>query len=122
MPLEIPITPDGERFVTMNVGPDTFIFRTYFASGQDDHWLLDIQDSQGSPLVSGINLVPGVDNLLKGHGDVLDGYQLHCLVLFSSAAAPEAPGNTMFLIWLNPGEENPFVNLDPMETIGTDLW
>lgn len=121
MPVEIPVTPAGERFVTVNVGPDIFIFRTYFAFGEDQHWLLDVQDGQGNPLITGINLVPGVDNLLKGMGDALEGYQLHLLVDEGTEKDLEAPGNTMALIWFNPGEENPFTPLDPMETIGTEF-
>ena len=118
MPVEIPVTAAGERFVTVNVGPDIFIFRTYFADGQDRHWLLDIQDGQSNPLISGINLVPEVNNLLKGMGDVLEGYQLYLAVLEGSAKDLEAPGNTMALVWFNPGEVNPFQPGDPMDLIG----
>ena len=122
MPLQIPVTPAGERTVTVNVGPETFNFRTYFVHGQDSHWLLDIQDVQQRPLISGINLVPGVDNLLKGMGDALDGYQLHLCVVSGSEKDLEAPGNTMFLVWFNPGENNPFTAGDPMDRIGEEPW
>ena len=118
MPVEIPATPSGERFVTVNVGPDIFIFRTYFAEGQDRHWLLDILDGQSNPLVSGINLVPGVDNLLKGRGDTLQGYQLYLSLIEGSEKDLEALGNTMALIWFNPGEENPAQPGDPLDLIG----
>ena len=117
MPVEIPVTPAGDRAVTVNVGPDVFMFRTYFVSGQDDHWLLDIRDGQGRELISGINLAPGIDNLLKGRGDALDGYQLVVLAGTGTEKNMDAPGTTMFLVWFNPGEKNPFVTLDPMETI-----
>lgn len=122
MPKIIPITPAGERTVTVNVGPDVFMFRTYFVFGQDQHWLLDIMDGQENALVSGVNLVPGVDNLLKGHGDVLEGYQLNVTVASGSVKDLEAPGNTFFAVWFNPGEENWIRPGDPMDTIGTDLW
>lgn len=122
MPVEIPVTPAGERIVSVNVGPDVFTFRTYYVLGADRHWLLDIQDGQNQPLVSGINLVPGVGNLLKGRGDTLEGYQLYLHVESGSEKDEEAPGNTFFLLWFNPGEDNPFTPRDPMETIGSDLW
>ena len=122
MPIEIPVTPAGERFVTVNVGPAVFVFRTYFVYGADQHWLLDIMDGQSSALISGINLVPGVDNLLKGMGDALEGYSLYLMVFEGSEKDMEAPGNTMALVWFNPDEENPFGPLDPMETIGTEEW
>ena len=122
MPVFIPVTAAGERSVTVNVGPEIFTFRTYYAAGQDRHWLLDISDSQQRRLMAGINLTPGVDNLIKGMGEVLDGYQLHLVVDEGSEKDPEAPGNTMFLVWFNPGEKNPFVSWDPMELIGNNLW
>jgi hypothetical protein len=122
MPVEIPVTPAGERLVTVNLGPDSFMFRTYFVSGADKHWLLDIRDRQGNALISGINLVPGVDNLLKGMGNTLEGYQLHLLVHEGSEKDLEAPGNTMSLVWFNPGEKNPYAPCDPMENIGAGTW
>jgi len=122
MPVTIPITTDGARRITVNVGPERFIFRTYFVRGQDQHWLLDILDEQERPLISGINLVPGVDNLLKGMGDALEGYQLHVLLSSGSEKDLDAPGNTMALVWFNPGEENPFTSPDPMEAIGAEFW
>ncbi len=122
MPVEIPLTPAGERTVSVNVGPEVLTFRTYYAKGQERHWLLDIRDRQDAPLISGINLVPGVDNLLKGRGEVLEGRQLHLLVERGSEQDLEAPGNTMTLVWFNPGEDNPFHPEDPMDTIGTNVW
>ncbi len=121
MPVEIPLSPAGERFVTVNVGPEIFIFRTYYTYGADSHWLLDIRNSQNQPLISGINLVRGADNLLKGRGDTLEGYQLYLVVHRGSEKDLNAPGNTMALIWFNPGEVNPFLPQDPMETIGSDM-
>lgn len=122
MPVEIPVTPAGERIVSVNVGPDVFTFRTYFVLGADRHWLLDIQDGQGQPLILGINLVSGADNLLKGMGDTLEGYQLYLHVESGSEKDEEALGNTMMLVWFNPEEKNPFTPRDPMDTIGSDLW
>lgn len=121
MPSIIPMSSAGERTVTVNVGPDVFIFRTYFVAGQDDHWMLDIMDAQEKPLITGVNLVPGVDNLLKGMGDLLEGYQLHLLVESGSEKDMDALGNTMSLVWFNPGEDNPAVPSDPMDTIGTEI-
>lgn len=122
MPVEIPLSPDGERVISVNVGPEIFIFRTYFTYGADSHWLLDIRNSQNQPLVSGINLVRGADNLLKGRGDTLEGYQLYLVVHSGSEKDLNAPGNSMALIWFNPNEINPFFAQDPMDTIGTDIW
>ena len=118
MPVQIPVASDGERIVTVNTGAEILIFRTYFVCGQDQHWLLDIMDSQEKPLICGINLVPGVDNLLKGRGDALEDHQLYLHVRSGTEKDLEAPGKTMFLIWFNPGEQNPFAPDDPMLSIG----
>ena len=119
MPVEIPLNPAGERFVSVNVGPETFIFRSYYTYGADSHWLLDIRNSQNQPLISGINLVRGANNLLKGRGDILNGYQLFLVVYQGSEKDLNAPGNSMALIWFNHNEENPFLDQDPMDTIGS---
>lgn len=104
--IEIPLSPDGERTVAVNVGARTLVFRTYFAPGEKDHWLLDIQDDAESPLVSGINLVPGVGNLLKGQGDKLAEWQAFVDIRPGTDASDmEAPGNTLVLLWAGIDEE-----------------
>ena len=122
MPVTIPVTAAGSRRVRVAIGPKFFEFHTYYVSGQSRHWLLDIHDDSGNPLIVGINLVPGVDNLLKGRGNVLRGHQLHVLAKKGTETNPEALGNTMTLLWFLPGEENPFTPGDPMDAIGENLW
>lgn len=126
MPCSIPLTCDGERLCSVNAGKKLFMFRTYFI--QSPHWLLDIYDAQENPLIAGINLTPGSDNLLKGHGDILDGYQLLLVtnpMKHNSDSAHKsltAPGSTMHLLWLEPGEDNSLLLPDPMEVIGSKGW
>ena len=122
MPLLIPVTSAGSRRARVRVGSDILVFHTYYVSGQSRHWLLDIQDDQERPLITGINLVPGVDNLIKGRGNVLRGHQLHVLAKKGTETNLDALGNTMALIWFKPGEENPFTPDDPMDAIGENLW
>ncbi len=119
----IPVNASGERTITVNVGPESFRFRTYFVSGESDHWLLDISDIQDRPLITGISLNPGPDNLLKGRGDTLEGYQLFAAVRPGTTGQElEAPGDSLYLIWLNPGESNPLDPGDPMDNVGVGAW
>ena len=122
MPVNIPITAAGARRIRVSVGPERFVFRSYYVTGQERHWLLDIFDGQGRPLISGVNLVPGVDNLLKGHGNVLDGHALHVLAKSGTEKNLDAPGKSLTLLWFTPGEKNPYESGDPLETVGEQLW
>lgn len=125
MPKLIPLTPAGDRVIQVNLGGETLSLRCYFVHGQSDHWLLDISDAQGRPLFSGLNLVPGLDNLLKGRGDSLENGRLLAVTRPRAGAGAEtglnAPGNDLFLVWLEPGETNPLEPGDPMDAIGEDL-
>lgn len=123
MPVSIPVTAAGERVASVHVGPEVLQFRTYYVQGQDRRWLLDISAADGTPLAAGVALIPGVDNLLKGRGDTLEGCQLSVRLTRGTERDPDAPGNGMQLVWHNPGEKNPDEPADPMETIGQDvLW
>lgn len=117
----IPITPDGARSASVNTGSGVYRFRTYFTSGAEDRWLLDIAGKDGTPLMTGIALVPGAGDLLKGQGDRFGGARLLVLLIDGSEGATNAPGNTLFLLWQEPDEEELFPVLDPMDTIPSRL-
>jgi len=71
-PSKFPISyKNGNITFASPVAQDTFNrFRTYTSYGMDAaHVLLDVMDVDGNPIRSGINMVPGGDNLLKGHTD-----------------------------------------------------
>lgn len=114
MPVEIPLTSDGARTFNINTGLDVFYLRTYYIDGQDSAWLLDIADSAEQPLITGLKLVPGSENILKGQGDKMEGYQLFVYLASGEPGALEAPGNTLRLLLYNPGEENWFSVGDPL--------
>ena len=138
MPRIIPLNPSGDRSVRVSLGGRVLHFRCYFVHGQSDHWLLDIADAQGRPLFCGLNLAPGSDNLIKGGGACLEGCALLALTrpqtrntqtrngqTGPAAPPPEcglnAPGNDLFLIWLEPGEANPFQPADPFTALEENL-
>jgi len=107
----LPVTNAGARAFTINVGDAVFVMRTYFIAGQEDTWKLDVLDADNNPLAVGISLVPGADNLFKGLGDTLKGFQLY---VFQEGATigPESLGVELNLVLFMPSEENPFGPVD----------
>ncbi|WP_281659636.1 phage baseplate plug family protein [Microvirgula aerodenitrificans] len=61
--VEIPLTPDPQRFTITLSGVD-YRLTVRWREAVDGGWTLDIADAAGTPIVRGIPLVTGVD-LLK---------------------------------------------------------
>lgn len=61
---EIPLTPDPQRFTVTLSGVDYRLTVQYRNAGGAG-WVLDIADTNGQPLVSGIPLVTGVNLLAQ---------------------------------------------------------
>lgn len=117
MPVEIPLTSDGARNFNINTGLDVFYMRTYYSDGQTPMWLLDIMDAEQNPLIMGLKLVPGSENIIKGHGDKMEGYQLYVYLDYGSPGDTEALGDTLRLVLYYPGEENLFDVGDPLMNV-----
>ena len=62
--IELPLTSDGERTFTTEIAGVSYLFRTTYVMGQQNHWVLDIFDENENPLAYGINIVTGSLNLL----------------------------------------------------------
>ena len=122
MGVEVPTTDAGARSATYLIGDKYLTFRTYYSSGQQDLWLLDIYDYDGNPLIVGIAILPGSDNVIKGHGDTLNGFQLYVLNMDTLPVGDvKALGESLHLIAYAPGEENAYQNGDPLLTIDESL-
>lgn len=117
MPVLIPLTADGARSFNIKTNSDVFYMRTYYSDGQTPMWLLDIMDAEQNPLIMGLKLVPGSENIIKGHGDKMAGYQLYVYLEHGEPGAVEALGDTLFLVLYYPGEENLFSVGDPLLNI-----
>ena len=61
----VPLTNDGSRKATYNLGGKDYIIETYYLP-KTKTWLMDIYDINEIPILTGITLIPGVDNLVKG--------------------------------------------------------
>lgn len=119
----IPVTDDGDRRFIIDTGADLLSLRTYYSDGEQSYWLLDIHDINENPLITGIALVPGADNILKSQGDILEGYQLYIRLSENKASDLDALGKYLHLILYLPGEENPHKSDDPLMLISwPDGW
>lgn len=117
----IPLNTTGNRLITVDFTQDTFMFRTYYVMGQKRHWCMDIYDADETPIVLGLILQPGTDNLIKGHGNKLDGYAINVFTQ-GDYSEPESPGTNLYVELFEPGEK-PFVNVgDPMDNVGKNIW
>jgi hypothetical protein len=61
---EIPLTPAAQTFLVTLVGVQ-YQFTLQWRDAEEGGWTLDIADSGGSPIVSGVPLVTGVDLLAQ---------------------------------------------------------
>ena len=77
--LKLPLTNDGASTFMLNVGNDVLNISSMYIQGQSSKWLLNIATSELTPLVSGLNIVPGSTNMLKGLGDTLSSYGMFAL-------------------------------------------
>lgn len=116
--MEIPLTSDGARSFRIDTGVDVYTFRTYYAQAALSLWLLDIYDADGVLLLGGLALVAGSENILKGQGDTMRGYQLYVYQEpLTSQSDPEGLGVFTRIVLYNPGETNYYSVGDPLLTI-----
>lgn len=94
--IELPLASDGARTVSVNVGDGVYTFRTYWLPGR---WLMDIANSIGDPLACGVVLVPGINNLLRGHGAAFDGVRLVAALSQGDAGDPDNLGVGLKVYW-----------------------
>lgn len=101
----LPIDASGSRTFDIDTGTSVFSFRTYFSDGEKAVWLMDIETIEGEPLATGIALLPGSRNLLRGLGDTLEGYSLYVTLWDGDEGALDAPGTYLFALFFLPGED-----------------
>lgn len=59
---EIPLSPDNQQF---NISLADTTYRMRLMWRDDAGWVMDMQDSGGNPMISGIPLVTGIDLLAQ---------------------------------------------------------
>lgn len=81
---EIPLSPDNQQF-RIQLGGITYTLRIIWRDAAG--WIMDVQDSGGTPLLSGVPLITGV-NLLEQYPQLgING----ALVVATDNGAPAEP-------------------------------
>ena len=114
MPFIVPLTNDGSRRATYNLGGQDYIIETYYLP-KTQCWLMDIYDINENPILTGIKLIPGVDNLVKGLCIEFDEQAMQIQTIDGgNNDTPDSLGTTAFLIYYAKGEEVPASYEDKM--------
>lgn len=114
MPAIIPLTNDGSRKITITLGENVFIIETYYLP-HIQCWIMDIYDIDENPILLGMTLNVGVDNLVKGKSPIFDGQTIRCISINESGNNDALSlGNTCFVIYYAKGEKVPPLFEDKM--------
>jgi hypothetical protein len=113
----MPLTDDGCRELSVTTPAGIVTLRTYY-SELASVWRCDIIDGAGATLLSGLSLVAGTPNLLKGMGvALLEGYSLEVVTSAMQDAERDSQvwesGLALLVLWL-PGETARTQTGDPM--------
>ena len=107
MPSLIPLTNDGKRTAQYELGGKIYILESYYLP-KTKSWLLDIYDINENPILLGIKLIPGIDNLVKGKTIEFDDQGLQIQTIDGGENnTPDSLGTTAFLIYYAKGETIP---------------
>lgn len=114
MPQIIPFTNDGCRTIDIALGENMFRMRTYYLP-YTRTWVIDIMDQEENPIVLGIALNTGVDNLVKGKSTLFQNQTLRCVsVNGTENNTPESLGTSCFVYYYPEGETPPDMWKDKM--------
>jgi len=110
----IPFDNTGCRTIDVPLGENVYRLRTYYLP-TIKRWLLDITNTSDEPIVVGISLNVGVDNLVAGKAAEFDGQTIRCVSLDGSENdTPDSLGNTCQVVYYPKGETPPVMYKDKM--------
>lgn len=114
MPQLIPFTNDGCRTIDIALGDNMFRLRTTYLP-YTKTWVLDIMDQEDNPIIMGIALNTGVDNIVKGKSKIFQNQTIRCISLDGTENnTPESLGNSCVVLYYPEGEEVPQLWKDKM--------
>lgn len=107
----LPITSYPDSTFNFSTLDGVLKIRTYWSGSIESRWMCDINDSNGLPVITGIALVTGCDNLLIGTGkDLLDSYRM---VVYSPKGKEnntiDGFGTDCLLLWMDKTEAIPAI-------------
>lgn len=113
MPQFLPITSTQQR-IRVSLGERVFILENYFLP-TIKKWILDIYDQDENPLIFGVCLQTGIDNLVKGKNILFEN---QAIKLYSSngkpADTPDCLGVTHFVVYFGENDVKPTSFKDKM--------
>lgn len=118
----LPLTDDGDYTFQCVLGGRIYNFRIYFVQGFEDYWLLDIKDAENNPLALGRKLILGSVNFLKGFSNDLTTIAATVTLKQGTVHDVTAPAVNLNVIWWDTPEDNPFKDLDPMDSLFKFEW
>jgi len=114
MPQIIPFDDTGSRAITVELGENVFRMRTYYLP-YIRRWILDIMDQEENPIIMGICLNVGVENLVKGKSPLFEGQTIRCVSVDGSENNTiDSLGKTCLVYYYPKGEEAPSLHKDKM--------
>jgi len=114
MPQIIPFDNTGCRTIEVPLGENVYKMRTYFLP-YISRWLLDITDAQDNPIIMGICLNTGVENLVKGKAQEFDEQTIRCVSLDGTENdTPDSLGTSCVVMYYEKGETPPPLHKDKM--------
>lgn len=110
----IPLTNDGCRRINIALGQNMYILETYYLP-HIRVWVMDIYDMNNNPIITGISLNVGVDNLVAGKSELFRNQTIRCVSVNNTENnTPDSLGKTCFVIYYGEGEKPAPYILDKM--------
>ena len=101
----LPLYTDGQYFYRTPIEDNIYKFTITYVKGAQEHWVMDIADSMDAPILSGINLVMGSKNLLKGNNTSFNDLYLMAVYDEQIKDIMQLPKNAnMFVIFVTKEE------------------
>lgn len=114
MPQLIPFTNDGCSTIDVVLGNNAFKLRTYYLP-YTKHWLLDIMDESENPILMGISLNVGVENLVRGKAKLFQNQTIRVISLDGTENnTPDSLGTSCVVLYYPEGETPPTMWKDKM--------
>lgn len=105
MPQLIPFNNEGCRTIDIALGENMFRMRTYYLP-YTKTWVLDIMDQEDNPIIMGIALNVGVDNLVKGMSSIFKDQTIRCISLDGKENnTPDSLGTSCVVLYYPKGEK-----------------
>lgn len=114
MPQIIPFDNTGSKTIEIALGENYYKLHTYYLP-YIHRWILDIFDSAENPIILGICLNVGVDNLVKGKSSLFEGQTIRCVSVDGKENdTTDSLGTSCLVYYYQKGEEVPSLYKDKM--------